>query len=102
MERFYKMAAAANKRFPGGVDPFQMATRFLEEAGEVAAEINLWENSGLKRKKHGEPKKENLANELRQAMTELIKIAMYYSVEDELEKSIVESLRRSETEGLLD
>lgn len=102
MERFYKMAAAANKRFPGGVDPFQMATRLLEEAGEVAAEINLWENSGLKRKKHGEPKKENLANELRQAMTELIKIAMYYSVEDELEKSIGESLRRSETEGLLD
>jgi len=95
------MARASNRRFPEGVEPFQMATRLLEECGEVAAEINLWENSGLKRQKHGEPRKENLANELRQAMTELAKIAMYYSVEEELEQSVNASLRRSRDEGLL-
>ena len=38
MERFYKMAEASNKRFPNGVEPYQMATRLLEECGEVAAE----------------------------------------------------------------
>ena len=95
MERCYKMAEASNKRFPNGVEPYQMATRLLEECGEVAAEINLWEDSGLKRQKHGAPKKENIANEIRQAMVELVKIAKYYHVEQELEESIEESLKRS-------
>lgn len=101
MQRLYWMAKASNRRFPSGVEPFQMATRLLEECGEVAAEINLWEDSGVKRQKHGEPIKGNLTNELRQAMTELAKIAMYYGVEDELERSIEASLRQSEDEGLL-
>lgn len=102
MERFYKMAEASNKRFPNGVEPYQMATRLLEECGEVAAEINLWEDSGLKRQKHGAPKKENIANEIRQAMVELVKIAKYYHVEQELEKSIEESLKRSRSELLIE
>ena len=68
MERFYKMVEASNKRFPEGVKPFQMATRLLEECGEIASEINLWEDSGIKRQKHGDPKKEDIANEIRQAM----------------------------------
>ena len=42
MERFYKMVEASNKRCPNGVAPFQMATRLLEECGEIAQEINLW------------------------------------------------------------
>ena len=102
MERFYKMVEASNKRFPEGVEPFQMATRLLEECGEIAAEINLWEDSGVKRQKHGEPKKENIANEIRQAMVELVKIARYYHVETELETSIRCSLKRSKLEGLID
>jgi len=102
MEKFYKMVEASNKRFPNGVEPYQMATRLLEECGEIAAEINLWEDSGLKRQKHGEPKKENIANEIRQAMVELVKIAKYYNVEKELEESIETSLRRSREEGLIE
>ncbi|MBQ9848039.1 MAG: hypothetical protein IJO64_03155 [Clostridia bacterium] len=102
MERFYKMVEASNKKFPKGVEPFQMATRLLEECGEVASEINLWEDSGVKRMKHGEPKKEDLANELRQAIVELFKIAKYYGVEAELEDAIERSLARSKSEGLID
>ena len=102
MERFYKMVEASNKRFPEGVQPFQMATRLLEECGEIASEINLWEVSGIKRKKHGDPKKENIANEIRQAMVELVKIARYYHVEEELEASIQISLERSKAEGLIE
>lgn len=102
MEKFYKMVEASNKRFPNGVEPYQMATRLLEECGEIAAEINLWEDSGLKRQKHGEPKKENIANEIRQAMVELVKIAKYYNVEKELEESIETSLERSREEGLIE
>lgn len=102
MQRFYKMVEASNNRFPEGVEPYQMATRLLEECGEIAAEINLWENSGVKRQKHGEPKKENIANEIRQAMVELVKIAQHYHVEEELEASIQASLARSKAEGLID
>ena len=102
MERFYKMVEASNKRFPEGVKPFQMATRLLEECGEIASEINLWEASGIKRQKHGDPKKEDIANEIRQAMVELVKIARYYHVEEELETSIQTSLARSKAEGLID
>lgn len=101
MERLYQMVEASNRRFPEGVAPYQMATRLLEECGEIAAEINLWEGSGIKRQKHGEPKKENIANEIRQAMVELVKIAKYYHVEQELERSIMQSLTRSREEGLL-
>lgn len=102
MQRFYKMVEASNNRFPEGVEPYQMATRLLEECGEIAAEINLWENSGVKRQKHGDPKKENIANEIRQAMVELVKIAQYYHVEEELDASIQTSLARSKAEGLID
>jgi len=101
MERFYKMAEAANKRFPDGVEPYQMATRLLEECGEVAKEINHFEGSGIKRQKYGEPSKEKLANEIRQSIVELLKIAAYYSVEAELEESIRLSLERSKKEGLI-
>jgi len=102
MEKFYKMVEASNKRFPEGVQPYQMITRLLEEAGEVAAEVNHWEGSVIKRLKHGEPCKEKLANELRQAMVELFKIAVYYSVEKELEDSINQSLLRAKSEGLIE
>lgn len=101
MERLYKMVEASNKRFPNGVQPFQMATRLLEECGEIASEINLWEDSGIKRQKHGAPRKENIANEIRQAMVELAKIAVYYHVEEELEQSIQHSLAQSREEGLI-
>ena len=86
MCKFYKIIEASNKRFCEGVQPFQIATRLLEECGEVAAEINQWENSGLKRQKRGEPSKQSLANELRQTITELFKIAAYYSVEKEFKE----------------
>lgn len=102
MKRLFQMAEASSRRFPKGVDPYQMATRLLEECGEIAAEINLWEDSGVKRQKHGDPKKENIANEIRQAMVGLAQIAAYYHVEQELDESIEKSLQRSRTEGLIE
>jgi len=90
------------KRYPKGIEPFQMATRLLEECGEIASEINLWEDTGIKRAKHGEPKKADLANEIKQALVALMQIAVYYEVEDELEASINDSLERMEKEGLFD
>jgi len=101
MERLYKLAEASNIRFPDGVNPYQMATRLLEECGEVADQINHFEDSGLKRQKRGEPVRADFANELRQAITELIKLAAYYGLRDELEESIDKALKRVIDEGLI-
>ena len=100
MEELYKLADGYSKRFPKGVEPFQMVARLLEECGEVASEVNLWEDSGIKRQKHGEPSKEELAGEIKQALAALMQIAIYYHVEKELDGSIQESLEKMKTEGL--
>ncbi|MCL2816424.1 MAG: hypothetical protein FWD23_17655, partial [Oscillospiraceae bacterium] len=92
MEKLYKMVQGYWKRFPKGVEPFQMVTRLLEECGEVASEVNLWEDSGIKRQRRGEPRKEDLAGEIKQALVALMNIAVYYEVESELESSINGSL----------
>jgi len=102
MDRLYKMVEGLFKRFPKGVEPFQMVTRLLEECGEVASEVNHFEDSGVKRLKHGEPSKEALAGEIKQAMVALMQIAVYYSVQEELDKSIDASLRRLKEENLID
>jgi len=101
MERLYKMVNGYFNRFPEGIEPFQMVTRLLEECGEVASEVNHFEGSGVKNMKHGEPDKQALANELKQAMAALMQIAVYYSVENELDESIEDSLKRMKDEGLI-
>lgn len=101
MDELFLMVQSANTRFPEGNEPFQMLGRLLEECGEVAAEVNLWEDTGIKRMKHGDPKKEDLAGEIRQAMVALAQLAEYYGVRPELEASVMASLSRSRAEGLL-
>jgi len=102
MERLYKMAQGYNARFPNGVEPYQMLARLLEECGEVASEVNLWEDSGIKRQKHGAPTKEALAGEIKQALAALVQLAAYYHVEPELDASIRASLDKMKEEGLLE
>ncbi len=101
MQRLYQMAEGTSKRFPEGNEPFQMVARLLEECGEVASEVNNWENSGIKRQKYGEPDKKKLANEIRQSMVALTQIVIYYAVQKELDTSIDESISRMISEGLL-
>ena len=101
MEKLWLMAQGTNNRFPEGNEPFQMATRLLEECGEVAKEIALWEDTGIKRLKRGEPKKEDLANEIRQSIQALLQIALYYDVKQELEERIDLSLAQMREEGLI-
>ena len=100
MKELYKMAYGYMKRFPNGVEPYQMVSRLLEECGEVASEVNLWEDSGIKRQKHGTPRKEDLAGEIKQSLAALMQIAIYYHIEDELDASIQRSLEAMEKEGL--
>lgn len=102
MEKLYKLAQGLMKRFPKGVEPYQMATRLAEECGEVASEISHWENSGIKRLKHGEPSKVKMAGELKNVLSCVMQIATYYGVQDELEQTIDDSLARLKNEGHID
>ena len=101
MDKLYQLAKGYTNRFPDGNTPYKIAARILEECGEVASEINHFENSGIKIQKHGEPSKQHMADEIKQAVNALIQLAVYYHVESELEASIDRSLEKMKTEGLL-
>ena len=92
------MAKGHTVRFPNGNEPFQIVTRILEECGEVASEVNHFERSGIKTQKHGEPSREHMADEIKQAINALVQLAQYYGIERELEQSIERSLERVRTE----
>lgn len=101
MNKLYELATGYTNRFPNGNTPYQIVARILEECGEVASEVNHFENSGIKTLKHGEPSKQHLADEIKQAINALIQLAMYYNVEDELKISIDRSIDKMKSEGLL-
>ena len=101
MEKLYQLAKGYTQRFPDGNSPYQIVARILEECGEVASEVNHFERSGIKAQKHGEPSKQHLADEIKQAVNALIQLAVYYNVESELESSIDRSLEKMKAEGLL-
>lgn len=92
MEKLYRMAKGHTDRYPNGNEPFQIVARILEECGEVASEVNHFERSGIKVQKHGEPSREHMADEIKQAINALIQLAQYYGIESELERSIDRSL----------
>lgn len=92
MDKLYLLAKVHTNRFPDGNEPFQIVTRILEECGEVASEVNHFERSGIKIKKHGEPSRTHMADEIKQAINALVQLAQYYGLESELEQSIDRSL----------
>lgn len=101
MERLIYLAKGMNNRFPNGNTPYQIMTRLLEECGEVAQEVNRYENSGTKVLRHGEGSKEDLANEIKDSLNALIQLALYYDAIDEVVLEIEKSINRLIQEGYL-
>ena len=102
MERLKKINDGLRKRFPNGEDPFQMVTRLAEECGELAAEVNHFEGSGIKRQKHGEPDRTKLAKEVMDVLRCALQIATYYDIEAELEMSINNSYKQMQADGWIE
>ena len=73
-----------------------MMTRLLEESGELAQAVNHVENSGNKIKKYDPPSKENLAKEIRDVLRTAIDVAIYYNVEEEVNKCKEEQILKLE------
>jgi NTP pyrophosphatase (non-canonical NTP hydrolase) len=93
--------AGLRRRYPRGVEPFQIMTRLLEECGELAEQVNLFEDTGIKRTKLGEPDRAKLAKEVQDVLRCALQIAEYYGIEEELAASVDASLHRMVQEGLI-
>jgi NTP pyrophosphatase (non-canonical NTP hydrolase) len=102
LDKLLPITKGLNRRFASGNDPFQIATRLLEECGELAKEINHFEGQGIKREKYGEPNKAHLAKEVQDVLRSALQVALYYQIEAELETSIKEAYQRMKSEGLID
>jgi len=102
MQELLTIARGYAKRFPEGFEPYQIVAQVLEECGEVAQQVAHFEGSGVKRAKYGELNKEKLAGEIKQALGALMRLVVYYGVENELEHSIGETLMKMKEEGLID
>jgi NTP pyrophosphatase (non-canonical NTP hydrolase) len=102
IEKLYALARALNRRFPDGNDPFKMMTRLLEESGELAQQINHFENTGTKHKKYGEPDRAHLAKEVSDVLHCALQVALYYNLEAELEAMIESRYQRVKAEGLIE
>lgn len=101
-ERLMLFTRGMNNRFPEGNEPYQIMTRLLEECGEVAAEVNHFENSGTKALRRGEPSKEKLAGEIKDVLNALMQLTLYYQVEEELEAAIEKGIQRLTAEGCIE
>lgn len=90
-----------NKKYPRGNTPFQIVTRLCEETGELASEVNHFEDTGIKRLKHGLPNKHALAKEIQDVLRTTLSIARYYNIEQELREAIEQSYLTKVEEGYI-
>lgn len=103
LDKLLPITKGLNRRFASnGNNPFEIATRLLEECGELAKEINHFEGRGIKREKYGEPDKVHLAKEVQDVMRAALQIAIYYQIEAELETSIEDSYQRIKSDGWIE
>jgi NTP pyrophosphatase (non-canonical NTP hydrolase) len=94
LDKIRQINAGLLAAFPNGNNPFQMATRLLEEAGELAAQINHFEGSGVKHAKHGKPDPMQLAKEVQDVIRCALQIAGHYGIDAELAASVDRSYRQ--------
>src|SRR5512142_1108662 len=99
IEQLITIARGMNHRFPRGNEPFQIMTRLLEEGGELAQQVNHFENAGVKRDKYGEPDRKKLAKEIMDVLRGAMQVAVYYHVEEELEAALELTYQRLKAEG---
>jgi NTP pyrophosphatase (non-canonical NTP hydrolase) len=91
LEALWAITHDLNRRFPAGNTPYQIMTRLLEEGGELAQQVNHFENSGVKRTKHGEPDPAHMAKEIKDLIRCALQIAIYYGIEAEVEATFNQS-----------
>lgn len=91
LDKMYAINQSLSQRFPDGNSIFEIMTRLLEECGELAEQVNIFEDRGIKRQKHGEPDKTKLAKEVQDVLRAALQVAQYYGIETDVEASVEKS-----------
>ncbi len=99
IEPLFVIARGMDHRFSKGKEPFQIMTRLLEESGELAQQVKIFEDTGIKREKDGQPDRVKLAKEVMQVLRCAAQVAVYYGVETEVESALDLSFQRLKSEG---
>jgi len=102
IQKIYAIDRGLARRFADGNDPMSMLARLLEEAGELAQQVQHFEGRGVKREKYGEPDRQKLAKEVMQVVGSALAIAAYYGIEKELEKTVESFYQRVKDEGWIE
>ena len=82
------VAKAQTERFPNGNDPYKIACRLLEEAGETVWELNHFERNGVSVQVKSNENKENFVLEMYQVFLTLVQMLQYFGLEPEFRKCI--------------
>ena len=90
------------RKFPNGNEPYQIMTRLLEEGGELAQQVNHFENSGVKHQKYGEPDRSKLAQEAKGVLLTLFQLVAYYELETELQAALEQTLLGLRKDGFIE
>lgn len=100
-EKLYAAADALNIFFKEKPkNPFEIMNRLIEEAGEIATEVNVLENNGIKHLK-SKPSKQKLASEIKDLLQVVFQLIRYYEIEAEVEQEIVHSLSIAISKNLI-
>ena len=101
LDILYKLTEGYNNKYPSGNDIFKIATRLLEECGELAKEINHFERTGVKIQKYGEPNRAHFAKEMLDVIKTVLSITLYYNLNPELEVLVMETFKVFEEDGYI-
>jgi NTP pyrophosphatase (non-canonical NTP hydrolase) len=91
MEILMKIAQAQTKRFPAGEDPYKNVCRILEEAGEVAWEINHYERKGIPIDKGNRQDKEHIVLEAFQLCEVTCQLLQYFDLTTDFKDFIADT-----------
>jgi NTP pyrophosphatase (non-canonical NTP hydrolase) len=87
-EKLLVIELALRRAFPDGNSPYKIMTRLIEECGELAEQVHIFERDGVKPDKHGEPDPAKMVKEIQDVMVCALQVGAYYDLLAELEQAI--------------
>ena len=95
LDKIRRINQHLEERFPKHNDPFHILARLMEECGELAEQVHLFEDVGVKRKKLGEPSRIALAKEAQDVLRAVLQLVDVYGASAELDQSIDRSFQHA-------
>ncbi|WP_221320936.1 hypothetical protein [Actinoplanes sp. L3-i22] len=93
---------ARTRRFPDHNGPFERLARLLEEAGELAPQVNHAEGTGVKVAKLGRFDPAKMGKEIEDVLRTALGIAVHYDLVDDVRAGIAAHYANHVALGLID